>query len=608
MRSAPVFIRLVLSFLVVAALGHATSAQTPSWRDKLDPVLQQRVGDSAGRSRVIVRAVTGTVLPQVVSLVRELGATVGLMLPIVDGVVIDVAHSVLPLVAASTLVDRLSYDRPAFGALERTGQTIGASAARAAYGYDGSGIGVAIVDSGINAWHDDLAEGGGGGPRVELFVDLINGRGAPYDDYGHGTHVAGIVAGNGHDSHGARAGIAPGAQLMVVKALDGSGRGRVSDVIAALGVVLLNRHALNIRVVNLSLAAGVYESYDLDPLTVAARQVVAAGIVVVAAAGNYGRGPDGRVSYGGITAPGNAPWVLTVGASSHQGTTVRADDAVAAFSSRGPSALDAAAKPDLVAPGVGIESLSDPQSALYVTRSAYLLPGSVQTSYLPYLSLSGTSMSAPVVAGTVALMLQAYPALTPNQVKGILQYTAEVSPHHDALTGGTGFLNAGGAIELARALAQSPAGIHAVRPEWSQRILWGNQLVQGGRLTSGASAWSRYVTWGAPRTPAGQLVEWGVTCGQHPCTAPQDWDRWGPTCAGLLCSSVNWGDAVNVVWGSTCGGRDCPSAWSIGGAGAALLGAAGGTTVVWGTSADETVVWGTTCDDPACEPVIWSAP
>src|SRR5687768_8844060 len=144
-------------------------------------------------------------------------------------------------------------------------------------------------------------------------------------------------------------------------------------------------------------------SRTTDPLTLAAKRAVDAGIVVVAAAGNQGRYRDGSDAYGGITAPGNAPWVLTVGAANHTGTTDRADDTMAAFSSRGPTAVDYSAKPDVVAPGVGIESLSDPASAFYTTKSAYLLPGTVQRSYLPYLSLSGTSMAAPVVTGTVAL-------------------------------------------------------------------------------------------------------------------------------------------------------------------------------------------------------------
>ncbi|HZA33353.1 MAG TPA: S8 family serine peptidase, partial [Vicinamibacterales bacterium] len=138
--------------------------------------------------------------------------------------------------------------------------------------------------------------------------------------------------------------------------------------------------------------------------TRAARRAVAAGLVVIAAGGNIGRDSAGVTLYGGNSAPRNAPWVLTVGASNHHGTSDRSDDTMAVFSSRGPGAVDYGAKPDLVAPGVGIESLSDPASVLHTTRAAYLLAGTVPTSYLPYLSLSGTSMSAPVVTGTVALI------------------------------------------------------------------------------------------------------------------------------------------------------------------------------------------------------------
>src|SRR6185295_2981439 len=246
-----------------------------------------------------------------------------------------------------------------------------------------------------------------------------------------------------------------------------SGQGRISNVIAALDYVLAHRCELNIRVVNMSVATGVYESYNFDPLTQAAKRAVDAGIVVVAAAGNNGRNPQGQAQYGGITAPGNAPWVLTVGASSHMGTIDRSDDTIAPFSSRGPTAIDRAAKPDLVAPGVGIESLSVPNSTLYNTRSAYLLPGTVPTSYPPYLSLSGTSMASPVVTGTVALILQANPALTPNAVKAVLQFTAEMKPAYDALTQGAGFLDAQGAVELAHFLAAPSTTAYPADTMWS---------------------------------------------------------------------------------------------------------------------------------------------
>src|SRR5205823_8075260 len=185
--------------------------------------------------------------------------------------------------------------------MERTGLTVGAPAVRAELGVDGTGVGVAVIDSGVAAWHDDLADPANPGTeRVAAFVDFVNGAAVPYDDYGHGTHVAGIIAGNGYDSSGARSGIAPGAHLVVLKVLDGSGQGRISDVIAAFDYVATHKDDLNIRVANLSVATGVYESYNLDPLTVAARSVVDRGIVVVASAGNAGRGRQGSTQYGGI--------------------------------------------------------------------------------------------------------------------------------------------------------------------------------------------------------------------------------------------------------------------------------------------------------------------
>jgi subtilisin family serine protease len=144
--------------------------------------------------------------------------------------------------------------------------------------------------------------------------------------------------------------------------------------------------------------------------------------------------------------------VLTVGAASHNGTVDRRDDSVAPFSSRGPSRIDLVQKPDVVAPGVGMESLADPGSALFAARPAARIWGSVATASQPYLSLSGTSMAAPVVSATVALMLQANPALTPAAVKSVLQASAE--PHRDytALAQGAGFLDARAAVELSRDL------------------------------------------------------------------------------------------------------------------------------------------------------------
>jgi serine protease AprX len=594
-------LRILSAVLVVLALGPSPSTRVDaaaSALSKLDPLLQQQ-GGLLGRSRVILRVTNAGAVGSVLSLVQLLGGRLLRRLPIIDGLVLDLPNVALPIVAGSPLVVRMSLDRLVVGSMERTGATTGAAAVRQQLGFDGSGVGIAVIDSGVAPSHDDLMDSAAGAQRVDRFVDLNAGRTAAYDDYGHGTHVAGIIAGNGFDSGGARSGIAPGAHLIVLKVLDRDGQGRISDVIAALDYVVTNQTALNIRIVNLSVATGVYESYHTDPLTLAARQAVTAGIVVVAAAGNAGRGSSGSTQYGGITAPGNAPWVLTVGASSHMGTADRADDTIAAFGSRGPSAIDHGAKPDLVAPGVGIESLTDPASRLYLVNSPYLLNGTVPTAYLPYMSLSGTSMSAPVVTGTVALMLQAHPSLTPNAVKAILQYTAQIYSGYDTLTQGAGFLNAKGAVELAAHLTAPATLPYPDDSTWSRQIIWANHATRGGTFTADATAWSLAVTWGDAATANGLPVRWGNKNG----------GPWQTTELPLT---------RNVVWGTLCDGLDCLRPWN-----AAIMSATGdgegetvvwGTdggeqeTVVWGTSGDEgeTVVWGTSCGDPSCTPVVWN--
>ncbi len=430
--------------LLTAGAVPAAGATGHGGDHKMDAALLARAHAKRGTSRVIIETADGSAAD---SLIRSLRGRPGRRLGLLHGQVAEIPDSALDELAGRPGVTAVRLDRPVHGTLERTGAAVGATWARENLGVDGSGVGVAIVDSGVTSWHDDL-----GSQRVVHFADFVEFHPVPYDDYGHGTHVAGIIAGNGYDSNGARRGLAPGANLVVLKVLDGEGNGYISNVIAALDYAVANRARFNIRVVNLSVAAGVYESYNTDPLTLAARRAVEAGVVVVTAAGNFGRNAKGQAQNGGVTAPGNAPWVLTVGATSHNGTAARADDSVAPFSSRGPSRFDLTAKPDLVAPGVGIESLADGSSLLFKMHPLARLWGTVDTVTQPYLSLTGTSMAAPVVAGTVALMLQANPALTPNLVKAILQYTSEHRSAYDALTQGAGFLNARGAVQLARRL------------------------------------------------------------------------------------------------------------------------------------------------------------
>jgi serine protease AprX len=568
--------------LIIAGVATAAHAQPP--KKKMGALLSARAARGTGWSEVIVQGTDEGALQEIAPFSQHLGGKPRRALSIINGVAVSLPDSALAVLASHPRVKYVSPNRVVLGTMERTGASVGATAARQEFGYDGAGIGVAVIDSGA-AWHDDLSANGGP-QRVVYFADYVKTHKSPYDDHGHGTHVAGIIAGNGFDSGGARTGIAPAASLVVLKVLDKTGRGLVSDVIAALDHVVALRSTYNIRVVNLSVAAPVVDSYEVDPLTLAARRAVEAGLVVVAAAGNQGEGATGRAQYGGIAAPGNAPWVLTVGASSHAGTIDRADDAIARFSSRGPTAIDYLAKPDLVAPGVGIESLSAPGSRLYNDLSPYLLAGTVPTE-LPYLSLTGTSMAAPVVTGTVALMLQANPSLTPNAVKAILQYTAQNSPVYNSLTEGSGLLNARGAVQLAQYFIDQ-SGPYPTSPDWGRRVVWGTRLIRGGRIMPAVNAWADDVTWGVATTPSGQAVEWGwVDVDGQPTP-------WRVTCTDGSCGTFTaTGGALNVVWWRECGGSDCVGPWSVERMRTAAAGASDADTVVWGTDDTETVVWGT---------------
>ena len=557
---------------LLGLLAPATAQAQQVEPEKLAPVLRERAQNLSGRSRVIVRfrgdpdarLITGT------------GGVSGRRLAAGGSQVAEIDNRLLTDLANQPQIARVSIDHPVFPTLERTGAAIAATLASQAFDLTGKGIGVAVIDSGITAWHDDLyltnSRSPGANPRVVHFRDFTTegnpnvwASEQPLDDYGHGTHVAGIISGNGFDSKGARMGIAPEAHLIGIKVIDAQGNGYMSNVIAAIDHAIAVKDVYNIRVINLSVASGVFESYATDPLTLAARRAVDAGIVVVASAGNLGASADGAMQYGGITSPGNAPWVLTVGAASHGGTAHRSDDTLAPFSSRGPTWIDFSAKPDLVAPGVGTESLSDPSSTLYSTQADYLIDGARGERYKPYLSMSGTSMAAPVVTGTVALMLQANPNLTPNAVKAILQYTAEDREGEALLAQGAGLLNSLGAVRMALFFESPqdgpPLPVDLIEDEavkWSRHILWGNHRIHGGLPLPGSNAWRLDVTWGADTTPAGEALVWGVKADD------------------------------NIVWSTRDGGN---IVWSTGGGDNIVWSTGGGDNIVWSTGGGDNIVW-----------------
>ena len=232
-----------LLFFVCVALSTPGNAQfqllpppppPPPPQLLLDPILQSRLF-TPGRSRVIIRARSVSLVNSLLPLIQSVGGIPGRTLMLLEAVAADVPNAALGLLGASPLVRRVALDRVTLGQMQRTTAITGVDAVRQSFGYDGAGIGVAVVDSGITPWHDDLGDPAvPGAQRVAQFVDFVDGESGPYDDYGHGTHVAGIIAGNGFDSGGARQGMAPGAHLVALKVLDGSGTGRISHVIAAL--------------------------------------------------------------------------------------------------------------------------------------------------------------------------------------------------------------------------------------------------------------------------------------------------------------------------------------------------------------------------------------
>jgi serine protease AprX len=312
-------------------------------------------------------------------------------------------------------------------------------------GHDGTGITVAVVDSGI-APHSAL------GDRIAARVNMVSWEpDAPGDAFGHGTHIAGAIAGSATASSRItdkyRGGTAPGVRLVDVRVLGRNGMGLTSDVIAGIDWAIANRTRYNIRIISLALGHPVTEPSVTDPLCRAVARAAAANIVVVASAGNYGQTPDGAPVLGGITSPGNSPAALTVGAIDPNGTIDRGDDRVADYSSRGPTRFEFAVKPDVVAPGTRLVSLESSGSFLSSSFPQWHIAGSGRNAYM---RLSGTSMATGVVTGGVALLLDANPGLTPAQVKAALQMGATFVEDGGLVGGGAGTVNFAASMKLAK--------------------------------------------------------------------------------------------------------------------------------------------------------------
>jgi serine protease AprX len=370
----------------------------------------------------------------------------------------------------------------------------------------GRGVGVAVLDTGIAGSLPDFKAADGSSRVIASAVTNPDATTAE-DRYGHGTHVAGLVAGDGRGlgtadaRYGRYMGTAPAANLISVKVSDDHGNATLIDVIAGLQFVVDHRGEYGIRVVNLSLDSTVAGSYRTDPLDAAAEAAWRHGIVVVAAAGNLGTAPD-AVSY----APANDPYVITVGAVDEQGTAAVTDDTIPTWSSRGRT-QDGFAKPDVLAPGAHIVGPLAPGSDFAALCPTCVVDGG-------YIRLSGTSMAAPIVAGVVADVLSVHPGWTPDQVKGALslQRSGEVAADLAVLAPPTirkaniglapsTLLTPSGDIDYTRASwgrASWTAAVGDLRASWG-RASWGCDcagLTAGTGLTRaswGRASWSAYL-------------------------------------------------------------------------------------------------------------------
>jgi serine protease AprX len=601
-------------------------------RGKLDRAVRAAIAVGAPSQKVIITANPGCRAAIREGLIRH-GDAVGADLPSIDAIAGEVHSADISTLVANACVSTISADAEVYasGRLDdehrierrknhgdddddddgeresrrRPSQFV--SSLRATLGLPqlaqwapgvptGRGIGVAIIDSGITPSAD--FDG-----RIVAFYDYTRGNqrrtSRPYDDFGHGTHIAGLIGSSGAVTRGEVQGVAPDVHLAVFKVLGRDGAGKTSDVIRAIEFIIANRVSLDVQVINLSLGHPIYAPAADDPLVRAVERASAAGLIVVTSAGNFGqKQSDGSPGYAGVTSPGNAPSAITVGATMTKDTVSRLDDEVAPYSSRGPTWYDAWTKPDVVAPGHRLASDTNRSSRLYSTLN---LSQGRSGNGQPLLLLSGSSMATAVTSGVVALTLQAHaegpfsrrgraPRMTPNLVKGILQYTAITIDGADYLTQGAGQINAAGAIAIGAAIDTSRpididwlpslvpmSEIGGASYSWSRHIIYGDRVLAGDVLEANNIVWSTNIVWGTALLEGDNIV-WGT--------------------ALLEADNIVWG--TNIVWGANI-------VWSnrvIGQRTGSALGTniVWGTDIVWGTLEVDNIVWGTMLEG---DNIVW---
>jgi serine protease AprX len=486
-----------------------------------------------------------------------------------SGAVLRVTAGELEALRQDEAVDHLSADIRYRSAASVVAESIGAdqvwAGTRLFRGLTGRGIGVAVIDSGVDPRHAALAG------RIAATVDFTGGDGI--DRFGHGTHVAATIAGaQGRlaDTRDHR-GIAPSARIINLRVLGEDGSGLASNVIEAIDWAIENRKAHNIRVINLSLGAPVLQSYRDDPVCEAVERAVAAGIVVVAAAGNFGMNKDGHLAWGGITSPANHPSVITVGAIDTHGTAKRSDDTVARYSSRGPTRYDLVLKPDLVAPGSAVVSAEAAGSYLSKTYPERHVTGAGADAYI---QLSGTSMAAAVVSGAVALVLEEGRSLGPRDTKAVIQHTSSIIAGEGLIAVGAGTLNVLAATKLLRLGRSSPttniAGERVQRSGVSFNEFKGNERAQLASLKELLRTGASGIVWS---TDANDTIIWSTN----------DTILWSLAAPDTIIWSMS-SEEGTIIWSTT---TIDTIIWSA---------SEQSDTIIWSSSSD-TIIWSTFSDD-----------
>ncbi|NWG21381.1 MAG: S8 family peptidase [Chloroflexi bacterium] len=482
---------LVLISLMASSLAPGF-AQAASSEDRVNPLLLQEATANPNRTfRVIIqrvqrnRSIDNTVVVNRGRKLRDMR---------IDGFVAELPGRLITALARSRNVRTITYDVP----MVSTGVSSDYLATAFPYaveahsvwfsGATGAGIGVGVVDSGIDTTRPDWC-GPNGTSRLVARQVFGSGASAKVTDlYGHGTHVAGIIAGNAWchtdpEVRGKYIGIAPEANLIDLVVSDAHGVSYTSDVIDAIEWAIANRTEYNIRVLNLSLVSSVAESYRTSVLSAAVERAWFSGIFVVVAAGNAGANTM-------VYPPANDPFVLTVGAADPKGTGSRLDDGMAPWSSYGLT-QDGYTKPDLVAPG---RLMPGPRASDSTWATVY--PDRVIEPGQRYLWMSGTSMAAPVVAGIAALAFQQHPEWTNDQLKWLLTSTAYQLTSPSVWPGqGSGQADAAAVVLY----NETPAFAN-------QGLTISNMLVMGDGATTYASAnWST-ANWSTANWSTSSLV------------------------------------------------------------------------------------------------------